>query len=97
MPVTTAPAQTGAITATIRASGLVTPAPGAELIVVAPEPARIAAIPKAEGDVVRVDDDQQIQQAGHDQERVAVFVADRPHVAGAQRPRGHALRGVLEN
>ena len=53
VPVTVAPAETGTITATIRASGLVTPAPGAELIVVAPEPARIAEIPKAEGDAVR--------------------------------------------
>jgi RND family efflux transporter MFP subunit len=52
VPVTTAAAQTGSITATIRGSGLVMPAPGAELIVVAPEPARIAAIPKAEGDIV---------------------------------------------
>jgi RND family efflux transporter MFP subunit len=50
--VTVAPAQTGSITATIHATGLVTPAPGAELIVVAPEAARIVAIPKAEGDVV---------------------------------------------
>ena len=53
VPVTIAQAQTGTITAAIRASGLVTPAPGAELIVVAPEPARIAEIPKAEGDAVR--------------------------------------------
>ena len=53
VPVTAAAAQTGAITAQIRASGLVTPAPGAELIVIAPEPARIAEIPKAEGDAVR--------------------------------------------
>ena len=52
VPVTTAPAHAGAITATIHAAGLVTPAPGAELIVVAPEPGRIAAIPKAEGDLV---------------------------------------------
>jgi RND family efflux transporter MFP subunit len=53
VPVTVAQSETGTITAAIHASGLVTPAPGAELIVVAPEPARIAAIPKAEGDVVR--------------------------------------------
>ena len=56
VPVTVAQAQTGTITAQIHASGLVTPAPGAELIVVAPEPARIAEIPKAEGDAVRQGD-----------------------------------------
>jgi RND family efflux transporter MFP subunit len=43
----------GTLTAVVRATGIVTPAPGAELIVVAPEPARIAAIPKAEGETVR--------------------------------------------
>jgi RND family efflux transporter MFP subunit len=53
VPVTVAKAETGTLTAQIHASGLVTPAPGAELIVVAPEPARIAEIPKAEGDAVR--------------------------------------------
>jgi RND family efflux transporter MFP subunit len=52
VPVVTTIAHGGAITATIRASGVVTPAPGAELIVVAPEPGRIADIPKAEGDIV---------------------------------------------
>ena len=53
VPVTVAAAQTGSITATIHATGLVTPAPGAELIVVAPGSARIAEIPKGEGDAVR--------------------------------------------
>ena len=53
VPVTTAMAEVGAITAVIHASGLVTPAPGAELIVVAPEAARVAEIPKGEGETVR--------------------------------------------
>ena len=53
VPVTTAMAETGRITAFIHASGLVTPAPGAELIVVAPEAARVAEIPKGEGETVR--------------------------------------------
>jgi RND family efflux transporter MFP subunit len=43
----------GDITGLIHAPGVVTPAPGAELTVIAPEPARIADIPKAEGDRVR--------------------------------------------
>jgi len=53
VPVATAPVETGAIRATIRATGLVVPAPGADLIVIAPEAARVAAIPKGEGDAVR--------------------------------------------
>ena len=53
VPVTTAPAQIGRITAVSRVSGLVTPAPGADLVVVAPEGARVLEIPKAEGDTVR--------------------------------------------
>jgi RND family efflux transporter MFP subunit len=52
VPVTTAMAEVGRITAGIHASGLVTPAPGAELIVVAPETARVAEIPKGEGETV---------------------------------------------
>lgn len=56
VPVTTAPAITGAITAHVRAAGVITPAPGAELTVVAPEAARIVEMPKAEGDVVRAGD-----------------------------------------
>ena len=53
VPVKTAPATVGTIVAQVHATGVVAPAPGAELIVVAPEPARIVAIPKAEGDIVR--------------------------------------------
>jgi membrane fusion protein, multidrug efflux system len=53
VPVTTAPAQMGSIRAVIQATGDVNPAPNAELIVVAPEPARITEITKAEGDRVR--------------------------------------------
>jgi len=53
VPVTAMPAETGAITAEAHGTGLVAPAPGAELLVVAPEPARIVEIPKAEGDTVK--------------------------------------------
>jgi len=49
----TAPAETGSITAVSRVTGVVTPAPGADFVVVAPEAARILEIPKAEGDTVR--------------------------------------------
>jgi RND family efflux transporter MFP subunit len=53
VPVTTEPAQRGTIRAVIHATGIVTPAPGADLVVIAPEAAKIAEIPKAEGDRVR--------------------------------------------
>ena len=53
VPVVTEPAQRGSIRAVIHATGTITPAPGADLIVIAPEAARIAEIPKAEGDRVR--------------------------------------------
>jgi cobalt-zinc-cadmium efflux system membrane fusion protein len=51
--ITAMPAQTGNITAVVRVAGIVTPAPGAELIVIAPEAARIVEMPKAEGDVIK--------------------------------------------
>ena len=53
VPVVVAAASVGSIRAEVRAAGLVTPAPGAELVVVAPAPARIAALPHGEGDRVR--------------------------------------------
>jgi RND family efflux transporter MFP subunit len=53
VPVTTAMAETGSITGVSRVAGVVAPAPGADLVVVAPEAARILEIPKAEGDSVR--------------------------------------------
>jgi RND family efflux transporter MFP subunit len=54
--VKTAVATRGDIEAAIHATGVVTPAPGAELVVVAPEAARIAEIPHAAGDRVRKGD-----------------------------------------
>jgi membrane fusion protein, heavy metal efflux system len=53
VPVTKEPATTGSIRAVIRATGDVNPAAGAEMVVVAPEPARVLEITKAEGDPVR--------------------------------------------
>ena len=46
----------GEIEGHINVTGTVMPAPGAELTIVAPEPARIAEMPKAEGEQVRVGD-----------------------------------------
>ena len=53
VPVTTEAAAVGTIRATLTVTGTVTAAPGADLLVIAPEPARIAEIPHAEGDRVR--------------------------------------------
>jgi cobalt-zinc-cadmium efflux system membrane fusion protein len=53
VPVTVATARSGSIRAVIAATGQVKPAPGAELLVAAPQEARIAELPKALGDRVR--------------------------------------------
>lgn len=50
------PARTGAIREVIAATGIVSAAPGGELVVTAPEAARIVELPKAEGDRVRPGD-----------------------------------------
>ena len=54
--VKTAAAALGTITGTVQATGLVTPAPGAELVVIAPEAGRIVEIPRGPGDQVRAGD-----------------------------------------
>ncbi|HVT58167.1 MAG TPA: efflux RND transporter periplasmic adaptor subunit [Thermoanaerobaculia bacterium] len=53
VPVVTQPAVRGSIRALIVATGTIKPAPGAELLVTAPQPARIAEMPKGAGDRVR--------------------------------------------
>jgi RND family efflux transporter MFP subunit len=53
VPVKVIAARAGSVSALIRATGLVAPAPGADFVITAPEAARIAAMPKAEGDSVR--------------------------------------------
>lgn len=56
VPVTTTAAVSGSIRAIINVTGTVTAAPGADQVVIAPQPARIAEIPKAEGDRVNAGD-----------------------------------------
>lgn len=51
-----APAKTGTIRAVLTATGTVEPAPGADWTILAPGPARIAEMPRAEGDRVRAGD-----------------------------------------
>jgi RND family efflux transporter MFP subunit len=56
VPVTMQPATRGVVEAVTSASGVIAAAPGAELIVIAPQPGRIARLPKGEGDAVRKGD-----------------------------------------
>jgi len=56
VPVTVEVAKVETLQATISVSGTIVPAAGAELTVVAPAPARIAELPKGEGDAVKKGD-----------------------------------------
>ncbi|HXT70982.1 MAG TPA: efflux RND transporter periplasmic adaptor subunit [Vicinamibacterales bacterium] len=56
VPVEVDEAKVDTIRGIITATGVVAPAPGAELTVVAPETARIVSIPKAEGEAVKAGD-----------------------------------------
>jgi RND family efflux transporter MFP subunit len=56
VPVTTETATVGTIQAATHVTGVVEPAPGADLLVTAPASARIVEMPKAEGDTVRKGD-----------------------------------------
>lgn len=56
IPVAVETATLGPLRATIAVTGIVSPAPGAELVVVAPAAARIAELPRAEGDRVKAGD-----------------------------------------
>jgi len=56
VPVTVEVAKAGTIESVVTVAGTVTPAPGADLLVTAPEAGRIAELPKAEGDAVRAGD-----------------------------------------
>jgi RND family efflux transporter MFP subunit len=53
VPVVVRVARVGTIRGVVTATGVVQPAPGAELLVTAPQAARIAALPKGEGEAVR--------------------------------------------
>ena len=56
VPVGAVPAETAGIRAVVRATGIVSPAEGAEYLAVAPEPARVAEVAKAVGDPVKSGD-----------------------------------------
>ncbi len=96
------PARSGPIREVIAATGLVTAAPGAELTVTAPEAARIAELPKAEGDRVRAGDllvrfDIPSLTAGATASRAAIEQAQarvENAKAAATRVRGLFERGV---
>jgi RND family efflux transporter MFP subunit len=56
VPVSVETAVVGTIESTVNATGMVQPAPGADWTITAPEAARIAELPKAEGDAIAVGD-----------------------------------------
>jgi RND family efflux transporter MFP subunit len=56
VPVTVEEAKVDTLGATIDVTGIVAPAPGAELTVTAPQAARIAELPKSEGEAVKAGD-----------------------------------------
>ncbi len=56
VPVAAQPAEVGSVRAVLHAAGIVTPAPGAEFLAYAPEPARILEVTKKEGETVAAGD-----------------------------------------
>lgn len=102
VPVKVIAAARTSVRGSVHATGIVTPAPGADLVVVAPEAARIAEIPHASGDRVRRGDllvrfeipsaaaEVQRQQADATRVRAALETAR----AAQTRARGLFERGV---
>lgn len=110
VPVTTEPAQTGSITAVVHATGVVTPAPGADFTVVAPEAGRIAEMPHAEGDrvsrgdlLVRFEIPATVTEAGRQRAEVERARAQVTNAVAAQTrarelfERGIAARKAVED
>jgi RND family efflux transporter MFP subunit len=109
VPVQTVAAARGNIRAAIHATGEVVPAPGAELIVVAPEVARVADVPHADGERVKRGDvlvrfeapnltaDVQRQQAEVNRAEAAVQAATAARARATQLfDRGVAARKEVE-
>lgn len=102
VPVTVVAARRGAIRATVWATGIVKPAPGAELIVTAPQPARILSIPKAEGESVRKGDllvqfeipSLHAERAGRESDRARAKARIENARAAATRAEGLYERGI---
>jgi RND family efflux transporter MFP subunit len=102
VPVIAAPVVAGSIRGRVHATGLVSSAPGGELVVVAPEAARIVDIPHAEGDGVRKGDllvrFEIPSSAAEVQKQVAEIARAQAAVANAEanRTRAHDLfdRGI---
>src|SRR5688572_7453278 len=103
VPVAAQAVETGDISAVIHATGIVTPAPGAEFLAVAPEPALIADVPRGEGErvtsgdiLVRFDIAGANQQAARQQAEVARAQALLESVRGTQtRTRELFERGII--
>jgi RND family efflux transporter MFP subunit len=109
VPVRAVAAARGPVRASIHATGQVVPAPGAELVVVAPEVSRIAEVPHAEGDRVKRGDvlarfeapnltaDVEKQQAEVTRAEAALQAANAAQTRGQQLfDRGVAARKEVE-
>ncbi len=102
VPVVTRPATRGVIRPLVAATGTVRPAPGGELVVNAPQPARIAELPRAVGErvrrgelLVRFDIPSLAADAGDRGSAVAMAEARLTNAAAAlQRVRGLFERGI---
>ena len=86
VPVAARPAEVGSVRAVLHASGITTPAPSAEFLALAPEPARIVEITKGEGEAVA---------AGELLVRLEIPSANAD--AARQRAETARLRADLEN
>jgi RND family efflux transporter MFP subunit len=103
IPVAAQPAELGRVRAVLHASGLVVPAPGAEFLVTAPEPARILDVTRAEGEaiasgelLVRLDIPSADADASRRRAEAAQARADLENARAAQaRARDFADRGLI--
>ena len=103
VPVAARRAEVGSVRDVLRVSGLLTPAPGAEFIALAPEPARIVEITKGEGDavtagevLVRLDIPSANSNAARQRAETARARADLENAKASQaRTRDFAERGLI--
>ena len=103
VPVAARPAEVGTVRAVLHAGGIITPAPGAEFLAFAPEPARILEVTKAEGATVaagelmiRLDIPSASTDAARQQAETARVRADLENARVSQaRARDFAERGLI--
>jgi membrane fusion protein (multidrug efflux system) len=103
VPVAAQPAKSGTLRAVIRVSGMIVPSEGGELLVVAPEPARLLEVGKAAGDtvasgdlLVRYELAGAVQEVARYRAELASVEADLENARAAQaRTRDLVARGLI--